>query len=207
MSGLYDRYVLPRLINWACAQDSINAQRAIVVPKAQGSVLEIGIGSGLNMPFYDKKNVKNIIGIDPGEGVLKLGESRFAKTEIPLEILQESAEQIPLENNSVDTVLLTWAGCSIPDIKTALSEMRRVLKPTGQLVFCEHGRSNEPHIARYQDWLNKVWPYFSGGCNVNRDFEKLITEAGFNISELDMFYAMKSPKTVTFHFRGTAKTA
>lgn len=204
MTGPFDKFVLPRLIEWACSTGSIGEQRQIVVPKAKGTVLEVGIGSGLNLPFYDRTTVKNIIGIDPGEGILKLGEERFDKMDIPLEVLTESAEDIPLENNSVDTVLLTWAGCSIPDIRTALTEMRRVLKPNGQLVFCEHGRSNEPRIARQQDWLNKVWPYFAGGCNVNRDFEALIKEAGFNISELEKFYAMKSPKTVTFHYRGTA---
>ncbi len=204
MAGLYDRFVLPRLIEWACSYDSIAEQRQIVVPKATGTVLEIGIGSGLNLPFYDRSKVKNIIGIDPGEGILKLGHERFSNMDIPLEILAESAENMPLETGSVDTVLLTWAGCSIPDIQTALAEMRRVLKPGGQLVFCEHGRSSDPAVARRQDWLNKVWPYFAGGCNVNRDFEALIKGAGFNIKELDTFYAMKSPKAVTFHYRGIA---
>ena len=205
MAGLYDRFVLPRLIDWACGQDSIIRQRQLVVPKAQGTVLEIGIGSGLNLPHYNRDRVKNIIGIEPGQGVLDLGQERFDAMDIPLEILQESAEDIPLQNNSVDTVLLTWAGCSIGDIETALGEMRRVLKPDGQLVFCEHGRSNEPRIARYQDWLNKVWPYFAGGCNINRDFAKLISAAGFEITELETFYAMPVPKTVSFHFRGQAK--
>jgi ubiquinone/menaquinone biosynthesis C-methylase UbiE len=207
MAGPFDRYVLPRLIEWACSHDSIGTQRQMVVPKASGTVLEVGIGSGLNLPFYDRTKVKNIIGIDPGQGVLKLGESRFTNADIPLDILQESAEKIPLESESVDTVLMTWAGCSIPDVQTALTEMRRVLKPDGELIFCEHGLSSDPRVARYQQWLNKVWPYFSGGCNVNRDFEKLIKQAGFNIRELDMFYAMKTPKTVSFHYRGTAGKA
>jgi len=207
MTGPFDKYVLPRLIEWACSNASILEQRQIVVPQAKGTVLEVGIGSGLNLPYYDRAKVKNIIGIDPGEGILKLGQERFDKMDVPLEVLAESAEKIPLETGSVDTVLLTWAGCSIPDIQTALTEMRRVLRPDGQLVFCEHGRSNEPHIARRQDWLNKVWPYFAGGCNVNRDFEALIKEVGFKIKQLDTFYAMKSPKTVTFHYRGVAGKA
>ena len=207
MTGPFDKYVLPRLIEWACSNASILEQRQIVVPQAKGTVLEVGIGSGLNLPYYDRAKVKNIIGIDPGEGILKLGQERFDKMDVPLEVLAESAEKIPLDNNSVDTVLLTWAGCSIPDIQTALTEMRRVLRPDGQLVFCEHGRSSEPHIARRQDWLNKVWPYFAGGCNVNRDFETLIKTAGFEIKQLDTFYAMKSPKTVTFHYRGVASKA
>ncbi|HFC04428.1 MAG TPA: class I SAM-dependent methyltransferase [Rhizobiales bacterium] len=207
MAGLYDRLVLPRLIEWACSHDSIGEQRQIVVPKAEGTVLEVGIGSGLNLPFYDRSKVKNIIGVDPGEGILKLGEEKFANSDIPVEILTESAESIPIEDASIDTVLLTWAGCSIPDIRTALTEMRRVLRPDGKLVFVEHGRSNEPHIARRQDWLNKIWPIFAGGCNVNRDIAALLTETGFNIPELDMFYTMKSPKTVSFHYRGTATKA
>ncbi len=205
MAGLYDRYILPRLIEWACSHDSIGTQRQIVVPMVKGTVLEIGIGSGLNLPFYDRDKVKNIIGIDPGVGVLKLGEKRFTDSDIPLEVLQESAEKIPLETNSVDSVLLTWAGCSIPDIETALCEMRRVLRPGGQLVFCEHGRSDDPKVARMQDFLNKVWPHFAGGCNVNRDFQALIKQAGFEFKELDMFYAMKEAKPVSFHFRGIAE--
>jgi len=205
MTGPFDRFVLPRLIDWACSHDSIGEQRQIVVPKATGTVLEVGIGSGLNLPFYNRSTVKNIIGIDPGKAIIERGEERFATSDIPLEILVQSAEDLPLESNSIDTVLLTWAGCSIPDIDRALSEMRRVLRPSGQLVFCEHGRSNQPHIARQQDWLNKLWPYFSGGCNLNRDFARLIGNAGFDITELDTFYSMKAPKTVSFHFRGTAK--
>jgi len=207
VQGPFDKFVLPRLIEWACSHDSIGEQRQIVVPKASGTVLEVGIGSGLNLPFYDRSKVKNIIGIDPGKSILELGSERFDDMDIPLEVLTESAENIPLENNSVDTVLLTWAGCSVPDIETALCEMRRVLKPDGQLVFCEHGRSNQPHIARYQDWLNKIWPHFSGGCNLNRDFAGLIDNAGFNITEMDTFYTMKAPKVVSFHFRGIAISA
>lgn len=206
MTGPYDRFVLPRLIQWACSTPNISEQRQIVVPKATGTVLEIGIGSGLNLPFYDRSKVKNIIGIDPAAGILKLGEERFDSLDIPLEVLRESAESLPLENKSVDTVLLTWAGCSIPDIKTALTEMRRVLKPSGQLVFCEHGRSTDSNIARQQDWLNKVWPHFAGGCNLNRDFFNLICNAGFNICEMETFYTPNAPKTVGFHYRGTAVT-
>lgn len=204
MAGFYDRRVLPRLIDWACSHDSIGTQRQIVVPKATGTVLEVGIGSGLNLPFYNRSKVKNIIGIDPGQGVLERGRDRFESMDIPLEILVESAENISLENNSIDTVLLTWAGCSIPDIKTALGEMRRVLRPNGQLVFCEHGRSNDPRIARRQDLLNKIWPLFSGGCNVNRNIASLLKETGFNIHELDTFYTEKIAKTVSFHYRGMA---
>ena len=204
MTNLYDRYVLPHLIDLVCSHDSIGNQRQLVVPKAKGTVLEVGIGSGLNLPFYDRSKVKNIIGIDPGEGILKRGEERFSSSDLTLDVLQESAEKIPLEDNSVDTVLLTWAGCSIPDIETALEEMRRVLRPDGQLLFCEHGRSDEPHIARRQDMINKVWPIFAGGCNVNRDMASLIANAGFNITDLETYYTPGPLKSVSFHYRGAA---
>lgn len=205
VAGFYDRYILPRLIDFACSNASIAEQRQVVVPQATGTVLEIGIGSGLNLPYYDTDKVKNIIGIDPGAGVLNLGKSRFDKAGIPLDILQESAEKIPLESNSIDTVLLTWAGCSIPDLPAALAEMRRVLKPGGKMVFCEHGLSSDPHIARRQQWLNKLWPIFAGGCNINRDMQSLIGAAGFKFRTIETYYAPKAPKTLAFHYRGVAE--
>ncbi|HHI82386.1 MAG TPA: class I SAM-dependent methyltransferase [Rhizobiales bacterium] len=207
MPGFYEHRIVPRLINLACASSAIEHQRKLVVPQAHGVVLEAGIGSGLNLPFYDKSRVRTIIGVDPGKGILELGRERFEKSPIPVEIINQSAEDIPLETNSADTVLLTWSACSIPDIKTALGEMRRVLKPGGQLIFCEHGKSPDAHIAWRQNLLNKVWPKLAGGCNLNRDIPALLTGAGFKIKTLDGFYAMKAAKSLTWHFRGLAEPA
>ena len=205
MTGFYDRKIVPRLISLACSGKVIENQRKLVVRGARGVVLEAGIGSGLNLPFYDRSKVKAIIGVDPGAGIVQLGRDRFENSDIPVEIIQQSAEDMPLESNSADTVLLTWSACSIPDINRALGEMRRVLKPSGRLIFCEHGLSPHPHIARRQNALNGVWKKLAGGCNLNRNIPALLEQAGFAIRQLDTFYAIKALKTLSWHFRGVAE--
>lgn len=205
MKQFYNERVVPFLIDHACGGRDFSGLRQRVVPLAVGTVLEVGIGPGHNLKHYDRSAVKNVIGVDPSSGVLKRGADRFESFDLPLEIVNQPAEKLDLDDNSIDTVLLTWTGCSIAGVAEALGEMRRVLKPDGQLVFCEHGRADTAKLARRQDWINKVWVNFSGGCNINRDFSKLIPEAGFEFETLETGHLIPGPRPMTFHYYGTAR--
>ena len=201
----YDRMILSPLTDLVCSLGPITENRRKVAPLAEGVVLEPGIGSGLNLAHYDPEKVKHVIGVDPNRELLKLARRRVSKAPVSVEMLEQSAETLPLEDNSVDTVLLTYTGCSIPDVARALGEFRRVLKPAGRLLFCEHGRSHEERVARFQDAVNPWWRPLAGGCNVNRDVESLLTEAGFDMEKLERFYAMPRPKFLAYHYLGAAR--
>lgn len=201
--SFYAEYVLPHLLNLAMRNRELTAYRRRVVPAAHGRVLEVGIGSGLNLPFYGS-GVTEVIGLDPSAPLLEMAEKQGKAGRTPLTMLQGSAEAIPLEDASVDTVLTTWTLCSIPDAHTALSEMRRVLKPTGELVFVEHGKAPDPSVARWQDRLTPLWRPMSGGCHLNRSIAALITDAGFALSDLHCGYA-RGPRPFTFMYQGRAK--
>jgi ubiquinone/menaquinone biosynthesis C-methylase UbiE len=205
--NFYNRYIVPRVINCLCATPEIAAQRAMVVPQAEGVVLEVGIGSGLNMAYYDREKVQRVIGVDPGAEICELGKARFAEARVPVELIHASGEDLPLDDRSVDTVLLTYTLCSIPDAVAAAAEMRRVLKPGGRLLLCEHGRSRDAGIVRWQDRINPLWRRFSGGCNVNRDAAAILEGAGFRFEQLENFYLPGAPKFAGFHYRGVARVA
>ncbi len=195
---------MPRLVNMACGVGAIAKQRAMTVPQASGVVVEIGIGPGHNLAFYDAAKVKHIIGVDPVKEMTALAKKRLEASPLEVEILNASAEDMPLDNNLADTVVLTYSACTIPSAETALAEIRRVLKPGGRLLFCEHGRSVDENVARWQDRVNPYWNKISGGCNVNRDIPELIKAAGFNIDTLETGYIAPFPKFSTYHFRGAA---
>ena len=201
--GLYQDHVLPRLIHMSMRQRNLAAYRARIVPAAQGRVLEIGIGSGLNLPYYST-TVEQIIGLDPSPKLLAIAREAARRTSIPLELIENSAETIPLYNSSIDTVVTSWTMCSIPDVQRALGEMRRILKPEGRLLFVEHGRSPDPDIRRWQDRLTPVWRRVGGGCHLNRAIGELIEEAGFRIERLETGY-MRGPKPMTFMYEGSAR--
>ncbi len=205
MKRLYERYVLPFFIDFVCGTGYICRQRARVVPRAEGVVLDVGIGSGHNLRLLDPENVERVYGLDPEHGILERGRSRFKKAPVPVEILKTGAEDIPLDTHSVDTVVLTYTACTIPDVETAFEEMRRVLKPTGRLLFVEHGHSPDPEVARWQDRLNTAWGHVAGGCNLNRDMPALIEQAGFRIDNLETLYLPKSPRWLGYLFIGTAR--
>lgn len=203
--GLYDRYILPHVINWGCGLDVMTEQRRRIVPQAQGRVLEIGIGSGLNLCHYDASKVESLTGIDPSQELLALAEPRVRAVEFPVQLLADNAEQIPLPAQSFDTLVVTFTLCSIPRLDAALAEMRRLLKPDGRLLFSEHGRSHEPAISRWQDRLNPLWNRIAGGCNLNRDMRAAIARAGFRIEELQTGYIPKVPlKIVAYQYTGIA---
>lgn len=205
LADAYNRYVIPRLINWACGTAQVDAQRAKVVPQAEGVVLEVGIGSGLNVAHYERSKVARVIGVDPGVEICALGERRFAEAPVPVEIVHASAEDLPLDAASVDTVVLTYTLCSIPDAARAAGEMRRVLRPGGRLLVCEHGRSRDAKVERWQDRINPLWGRLAGGCNVNRDAAAILEGAGFRFERLDTFYLPGAPKFAGFHYLGMAR--
>ena len=201
--GLYRDHILPHLIHLSMRQRNLAVYRARVLPAAQGRVLEIGIGSGLNLPFYGA-TVEQVIGLDPSPKLLAMAREAARRTSISLELIENSAEAIPLYNRSIDTVVTTWTMCSIPDARRALGEMRRVLKPGGHLLFVEHGRSPDPSVRRWQDRLTPLWQRVGGGCHLNRAIGELIEEAGFRIERLETGY-MRGPKPMSFMYEGSAR--
>ena len=200
----YEKKILPPMIRLACGNDAIARQRKLVVPEAQGRVLEVGMGPGLNIPFYNPDKVEKVWGLEPNTGMRKQAQSNLETARFPVEWLDLPGEQIPLEDNSVDTVLLTYTLCTIPDWRLALEGMRRVLKPGGKLIFCEHGRAPDPGVRKWQNRLNGAWRKMAGGCNINRPITEYIESSGFVIGKVDTEYIRKTPRIVGYTYRGYA---
>jgi ubiquinone/menaquinone biosynthesis C-methylase UbiE len=201
--GLYSKYVLPKVVDWVCKQNPSMRQRMKVIPLATGNVLEIGIGSGLNLPLYSSDNIKHLSAIDPSEEMWK--KKAIDPKTLPFEFafMKAFAENIPEENDSFDTVVITYALCTIPDANKVLEEMRRVLKPTGKLIFCEHGKAPDERIQKWQNRVNPIWKRLGGGCNLNRDIPLLIEENGFKINTMETMY-IPGWKPASFNYWGTA---
>ena len=203
--GIYANYFLPRLIDLAMKNKEVARVRAALIPQARGEVLEVGIGSGLNLPFYSPE-VKHIYGVDPSLELQKIAAKRVAGP-IPVEFLAQSAEEeLPLEQASMDTAVMAWTMCSIPNATAALRQVRRVLKPDGRLLFVEHGRAPDRKVAAWQNRLTPVWKLATGGCHLNRKVDELIAEAGFQIEELTTSY-LPGPRPMTFTYQGSARPA
>ncbi|MHA6495207.1 class I SAM-dependent methyltransferase [Pseudomonas borbori] len=200
---LYDRYVLPRLIDFACGMGDVMKARATIVPRAEGRVLEIGIGSGLNLAFYDAAKVSAIVGVDPSAEMQKLARSRAAQISIPVKMIALELNQIQARDASFDSIVCTFTLCTIPDALAALREMRRVLKPEGRLWFCEHGLAPDAAVVRWQNRLTPLWKPMAGGCHLNRDIPRVLEAGGFVLGELDSRY-LPGPKPMTFVYRGWA---
>ena len=194
--GFYDRHVLPWLIHWAMRVGRLGAYRARVAGAAEGRVLEVGMGSRLNLPYYSDR-VTGIIGLEPHAGLRAMVGGRVS-------MIAGSAEAIPLRTGCVDTVVMTWTLCSIPDARTALCEMRRVLKPGGRLLFVEHGLAPEAGVQRTQHRWTPLWGKFTGGCHLDRPIDALIRDAGFEIDELNTGY-IDGPRAMTFTYQGSAR--
>ncbi len=199
----YEEKVLPRLINVACSSKPAHKQREKVVPRASGDVLEIGFGSGLNLAHYDSSKVRRIWGLEPSEGMRKLAVNPIAESGLDVELIDLPGEEIPLEDNSVDTVLITFTLCTIPEAATALDGMRRVLKPGGQLLFSEHGKAPDANVVKWQERMNPVWKKFSGGCNMNRDIPALLDAAGLEIQDDNRMY-VPGLKSLSYMYWGAA---
>jgi len=202
--GFYEDRILPYLVHMSMRQGTLAVYRHRLVSAAEGRVLEIGVGSGLNLPHYGERAAR-IIGLDPSAKLLSMAERATRSVSLPVELLKGSAEAIPLDDKSVDTVVTTWTLCTIPSVTRALSEMRRVLKPGGRLLFVEHGRSPDPNVRRWQDRLTPLWKRIAGGCHLNRAISQLIEESGFRIERMDTGY-MKGPKPMTFMYEGSARS-
>lgn len=201
--GLYNTYVLPHLINCACSSREVKRQRQIIVPQAVGRVLEVGMGPGLNLPFYDRDKVEMVWGLEPSEGMRRKAAERVSQSDIEVRWLSLPGEEIPLDDNSADTVVLTYTLCTIPDWERALGQMRRVLKPGGKLLFSEHGEAPDESVRAWQNRIDPVWTRVAGGCHVNRPIPKLIESAGFAIDEIEADY-LPGPKVSSYQYWGTA---
>lgn len=201
--NLYDRFLLPYLIDLACGIKPVQRQRAKVVPRARGRVLEVGVGTGRNLPFYDRTRLAELSALDPAAQMHRLARRRAARAGIAVRLLELSAEEIPEPDASYDTVVMTFTLCSIPDPVKALREMRRVLKPGGELLFCEHGAAPDADVRRWQDRLTPWWKPLAGGCHLNRDIPALLREGGFVLEELETLY-LPGPRPLTYNYWGRA---
>ncbi len=201
--GFYAKYLFPHLMDWAMGTQKFHDQRREALKTLYGEVLEIGFGTGLNLPHYPP-TVAKVVALEPAYLLLSTVARRMAAAPIPVELVRGSAEGLPFEDRHFDCVVSTWTLCTIPDIATALREVRRVLKPIGQYVFLEHGRSENPRLARWQDRLNPLQQRIGVGCNMNRPIDRLIAQAGLRLPHLDRFVMPGIPRLVGEMYRGTA---
>ncbi|MGB1556324.1 MAG: class I SAM-dependent methyltransferase [Oceanococcaceae bacterium] len=206
LQALYERHCLPSLLDCACGLGAIHKERAAIVPRAKGEVLEIGIGSGLNLSHYQAEQISRLCGLDPSPELSAKARSRAKASGLQVELLELGAESIPAADHSFDSLVCTFTLCTIPEPMPALAEMRRVLKPDGQLLFCEHGVAPSPSLARWQGRINRIWSPLAGGCRLDRDSPALLTAAGFRILELEQHH-IPGPKPWTYISRGVAVPA
>jgi ubiquinone/menaquinone biosynthesis C-methylase UbiE len=203
--GFYAGWLFPRVLDLVMQQKQMTPFRARIGAAASGRVLDVGIGSGLNLAFYGEE-AERVCGVDPSPQLLRFAEERAAKAAVPVELLQGSGEALPLDDDCIDTAVLTFTLCTVADTAKTLGEIRRVLRPGGKLLFAEHGRAPEADVARWQDRLTPIWKRIGGGCHLNRKPDDLIRSAGFRIDALETGY-LKGPRPMGFVFEGCARTA
>ena len=201
--SFYQRRILPRLIHFGMRQKQLLPLREQLVAGARGRVLELGIGSGLNLPFYPRE-LDLLLGLDPSRELLQMAKRHSSWVHFPVELSEGPAENIPLDVATVDHVVMSWTLCSVADPPRVLSEVRRVLRPGGSLLFVEHGRAPEPRVARWQDRLTPAWRRVAGGCHLNRPIARLIEDAGLRLFDLETGHLLRGPRFATFHYRGRA---
>ena len=202
--GIYEKYILPKFLNFAMKAPAMTKLRSRLVPLAEGKVLEIGIGSGLNLPFYSA-NVQ-VTGVDPSAELQVYAQDIARERGMNVEFLTRSGEAIPADENSFDSVVMTWTLCTIPEPVKALEEIRRVLKPQGKVIFAEHGKAPDLEVVKWQNRINPVWNIIGGGCNLNRQIERLYTGAGFAFADIEKGY-VPGPRWATYNYRGIATMA
>ena len=203
--GVYEKWILPRLVDVTMRNKEAMRYRSQIVPQARGMVLEIGVGSGLNLPFYGH-GVEQLYGLDPSEELLAMARKKSRAITFPIDFLAHTGEEIPMDDSCIDTVVMTWTLCTIPDPAKALREMRRVLKPGGMLLFAEHGLAPETRVQGWQQFLNPLWSRITGGCNLNRKMDELIQASGFRIVDLKKEYA-EGPRALSYMYSGHAQPA
>jgi ubiquinone/menaquinone biosynthesis C-methylase UbiE len=201
--SLYERYILPPIVDRVCSRKEFTRQREQIVPLASGVVLEIGSGSGLNARFYDPARVERVWSLEPNTGMLARASRRTRSARVPIEPIVARAEEIPLPDRSVDAIVTTYTLCTIGDVDAALGEMKRLLRPGGRLLFSEHGAAPEERILRWQNRINPLWKRVGGGCNLNRNIAQIIERAGFRIEDLTAAYIQRF-KIASFNYRGIA---
>ena len=202
--SLYDKYVLPKFLNCACGSKPVARQRKKVVPLAEGKVLEVGIGSGLNLPFYDKSKIDELWGLDPSEELSEMARKVADSEQMEVNFISSGAEEISLPDDHFDSVLVTYTMCTIPEVIRANGEIRRVLKNGGKMIFCEHGEAPDENIRKWQKRINPIWGKLAGGCNINRKIPSLIEDSGFDIIELEEMYLPSTPKIAGYNYWGYA---
>ncbi len=202
--GFYNDHIEPALVSCVCGMNALTRERADIVPEASGRVLEIGFGSGHNAPFYDPAKITHLYALEPSASWRRKGEKRVRQLPFPVDWLDLPGEEIPLEDECIDTVLVTFALCTIPGVEAALAGMRRVLKPDGKLVFLEHGQAPDTGVAKWQDRIDGVWGKLAGGCHLNRKPDLLIGNAGFQIDKVNSHYAQGMPKIAGYLTSGVA---
>ena len=206
--GLWNNHIMPRLVSCACGSPAIYRHRRQIVPRARGRVLELGCGSGLNFPLYDNSSVESLVAIEPDPKMIGWAEDKAVELDgIATEFIPSGIEEAALPTASIDTAVVTFVLCTIPDWASALDELRRVLKPQGQLLFCEHGAAPDPGVARWQERVEPVWKRLAGGCHLTRSAPELLERSGFQIKELDAAYTPKTPRIAGFVSRGVALPA
>ena len=204
IKSAYENYVLPKLLDTCCSTKPINYQREKIVPNASGTVLEIGIGSGLNIPFYNISKIDKIYGLDPSIQLCKKAIKKAEKINMNIDFLFEGAEEIKLKSNSIDTVVITYTLCSIPNPMDALKEIKRVMRSDGNILFCEHGIAPDTKVSKWQNRINPIWGKLFGGCNINRDIPSIISNSGFKVQNLEQMYLPSTPKIVGYNYWGSA---
>ncbi len=201
--GLYARRILPWAIDFGMRRKPLLRLRQDLVAAARGQVLEIGVGSGLNLPFY-QRDLEGLWGLEPSPELLAMARTQAAWVHFPVSLAEGRAEALPLDDHSVDSVVMTWTLCSVAGPEQALAEIRRVLRPAGCLLFIEHGRAPEASVRGWQDRLTPVWRKVAGGCHLNRPVDRLIEAAGLRLADLETGYLIDGPRPFAFHYRGRA---
>lgn len=202
--SFYEERILPHLIDRACSVGQVMKLRQQIVPEARGVVLEVGMGSGINLQFYKPDSVELVYGLEPSEGMRRKASANLERSRVEVKWLDLPGEKIPLADESVDTVLLTFTLCTIPDWSAALQQMKRVLKPGGILLFLEHGESPDASTQKWQHRITPGWRKIAGGCHLNRHIADLIRSAGFEITELENLYVPKTPRIAGYIYKGRA---